>query len=301
MRNKLKKSTERVRSLWRDLGQKQRFAVMDGDDGTERWYMYISPLRILIGLVVLVAIMFGVVVLVVAYTPVMDTIPGYPGSRSREMLVENIMRLDSLEREMANLTMYSDNIDLIMDGKTPVVRDVSRIGDSIEIREKVAVTRNAADSAMRARMEGPGAYSLASSVAATRALKDRFDLVAPASGLVQTKFDPMHGRFGVGIATTANHPVAAVRDGSIILSVWTPGSGNVVQIQHSDNLVSVYRRVSGLKGGVGSRVKRGEIIGIAGSVAPADGSDTGTGTAGPLEFELWYNGTAVDPENYIVF
>jgi hypothetical protein len=282
--------------MWRDLGKKQKLAVVDSDDGTERWYMYISPARILVGLAVLVIAMFAAVILIVVYTPVMDTLPGYPGSRSREVLIAGIQRLDSLEREMANLTVYSDNIDMIMEGRTPVVRDVSRIGDSIEIQEKVRVVPSAADSALRARMEGTGQFGLAGSVAATRALVERFDLVRPAQGLLSSSFDPVHGRFGVEISTTVNHPVMAVRDGSIILSVWSPDEGNIVQIQHSDNLVSVYKHISGLKGNVGSRVDKGEVIGIAG----ASGDDI-SGRSGPLQFELWYNGTPVNPENYIVF
>jgi murein DD-endopeptidase MepM/ murein hydrolase activator NlpD len=296
MRERLKIFRDRLNSWWLDLRKKQKLAVIDSDDDSEKWHMFISPVRIILGLVVLLVVMFGVVALTVVYSPVADTLPGYPGNRSREMLIAGIQKLDSLEREMANLTVYSDNIDMIMEGKTPVVRDVSRIGDSIEmIGNKTTVRPSAADSALRARMEGTGSYGLASSVAATRSLAERLDLAAPAQGLISSSFDPVHGRFGVDIATTANHPVVAVREGSVILSVWSPDEGNIVQIQHSDNLVSVYKRISGVTRNVGSRVKRGEVIGTAGASAGESGA------AGPLEFELWYNGTPVNPENYIVF
>ena len=285
-----------LRSWWQGFSAKQRLSVTDSDDGHERWYMYISPLRILIGFVALVLALFIVVILVVTYTPIMDTIPGYPGSKSREMLVKNIMRLDSLEREMNHLTVYSDNIAMIMEGKTPVIRDVSRIGDSIEIQDKVLIPPSAADSLLRARMEGAGRYSLSASAAANRISQGTADLVPPAQGLVQTHFSPIHGRFGVEIITTSNQPVVAIREGSVIMNVWTPEDGNIVQIQHPDNLVSVYKHISQVQRGVGTRVRAGEIIGIAGETG-----GQGFDSSGPLGFELWYNGTPVDPENYIIF
>lgn len=292
----LKKWSEKGESWWQIFTGKQKFSISDSDSGTERWYMFISPLRVTIGLTSLIVLMFILVVLTVAYTPVMDTIPGYPGGRSREMLVRSIMRLDSLERQMANLTVYSDNIALIMEGKTPVIRDVSRVGDSIEIQKnKAKVPPGAADSILRARMEGTGEYSLAGSSAAALSSIKRSDFVAPAQGLIGTRFSPVNGRYGIEIVTKANNPVVAVREGSIMLSLWTPENGNVVAIQHADNLISVYRNISQLKGGVGTRVKMNEIIGVAG----ASGEEGAV--SGPLEFELWFNGTPVDPENYIVF
>ncbi len=285
-----------LKSWWEGFRGKQRLSVTDSDDGRERWYMYISPLRIVIGFVALVLALFIIVVLVVAYTPIMDTIPGYPGNKSREMLVRNIMRLDSLEREMSHLTVYSDNIAIIMEGKTPVVRDVSRIGDSIEIQDKVLIPRSAADSILRAQMEGKGLYSLSSSAAANRASRGTADLVPPVQGLVQKHFNPVQGHFGVEIITTSNQPVVAIREGSVILSVWTPDDGNIVQVQHPDNLVSVYRHISQVQRNVGARVRAGEVIGVAGETG-----QQGFEASGPLEFELWFNGTPVDPENYIVF
>jgi hypothetical protein len=277
---------EKLKEWWQSFVEKQKFAILDSDDGSTKWYMYISPARIVVGLVTFLLIVIVTVVLLIAYTPMMDTIPGYPGSRSREALIQNIMRLDSLESEMANLTVYSNNIDLIMEGKTPIVRNVERIGDSIQMQDKTLVSPNAADSLLRAQMEGDGEYSLAGSVSASRTQQEvAADMVLPIKGVVQREFSPVDGLYGVEIATADQSPVVAARDGTVILNVWTPGEGYLVQIQHADNLVSIYRNMSESTIVVGTRVKAGEVI----------------GSAGPLVFELWNNGTAVDPANYIAF
>jgi hypothetical protein len=276
---------EKLKKWWRGFVEKQKFAVLDGDDGSTKWYMYISPASLLAGVMTLILLILTVVVTLVAYTPIMDTIPGYPGIRSRERLLAGVMKLDSLEREMANLTVYSNNIGLILEGKTPVIRDTSRIGDSIRTQDKTMVPRDKADSMLRARMEDAGPWSLSSSIAAMRAQGVAPGLVPPVKGIVKSDFSPVAGRFGVEIVTADQSPVVAVREGTVILKVWTPGEGFVVQIQHADNLSSIYRRLSEATPEVGARVKAGEIV----------------GNAGPLVFELWYNGTAIDPTNYIVF
>jgi murein DD-endopeptidase MepM/ murein hydrolase activator NlpD len=111
------------------------------------------------------------------------------------------------------------------------------------------------------------------------------DLVPPAKGILGAEFSPVNGRFGVEIVTADQSPVVAAREGTVIFNGWTPEEGDVVQIQHPDKRESVYRHLSETIPGVGTRVKAGEVIGVA----------------GPLIFELWHNGTAIDPVNYIVF
>ncbi len=277
---------EIVRGWWGTFRAKQKFAVVDPDSGRERWHFFISPARIVVGALSLLLVLVVTVVLVIAYTPIMDSIPGYPGRNSRRVLMEGIMRLDSLEREMGHLTVYSRNIDLIMEGKTPVVRDVTRIGDSVQMQDKTLVGRVEADSLLRAQMEGGGEYSLAGSSAVVRGNSEAMvEMVPPVRGVVSGSFSPADGRFGVEIASAVDSPVAVARDGSVVFSVWSPEVGWSVGVQHADNLVSIYRRLSQVEKQVGVRVKAGEIIGVA----------------SPLEFELWYNGTAVDPANYVVF
>jgi len=65
-------------------------------------------------------------------------------------------------------------------------------------------------------------------------------------------------------------------------------------IQHTENLISVYKHNSALLKKEGDFVKAGEVIAIIG--------ETGELTTGPhLHFELWYNGSAVNPRDYMVF
>jgi murein DD-endopeptidase MepM/ murein hydrolase activator NlpD len=71
-------------------------------------------------------------------------------------------------------------------------------------------------------------------------------------------------------------------------------TGYTIGIQHNWNLISFYKHNSVLLKKTGDRVKAGEPIAIVGN----SGEQT-TGTH--LHFELWINGSSVNPRDYISF
>jgi murein DD-endopeptidase MepM/ murein hydrolase activator NlpD len=78
------------------------------------------------------------------------------------------------------------------------------------------------------------------------------------------------------------------------MSNWTPETGHVIQLQHDENIITIYKHNSVLLKKVGERVKAGEPIAIIG--------DSGEQSTGPhLHFELWHKGKAVDPQEYMSF
>ncbi|NPA68258.1 MAG: M23 family metallopeptidase, partial [Chlorobi bacterium] len=71
-------------------------------------------------------------------------------------------------------------------------------------------------------------------------------------------------------------------------------TGYIIGIQHNFNFISFYKHNSVLLKKVGDRIITGESVAIAGN--------SGENTTGPhLHFELWHNGTPVNPEDYITF
>ena len=232
----------------RNLREKHRLSIRNQHNDSEVWYMYISPLNLLAGFLALVLILFIVITITVAYTPVLDLIPGYPGNKSRTMLIENIIRLDSLEQEVRNMQIYSDNI-----------------------------------------------YSLNDPDAARKNLRSAMELYTPVKGVVTEKFSPIDNRYGTTLATAGNQQVMAVMDGTVVSSSWTPEDGFVLFIQHGGNMLSVYRHNTSVLKKAGERVSSGEIVGYTGGEKSAGGGQN------LFEFELWHNGTPIDPEGYIVF
>lgn len=280
----------------RNIGKKHRLSMRNEKDDREVWYMHISMAKV-IGVALAVGILtFILVVSLVAYTPILELVPGYRGSKMREKMMESIVRVDSMERKLNELQIYSQNIATIMEGKTPFVRNVEQIGDSVKIEKPEAVLPSAADSALRRQLEGTGVYSLGSAASsAKKSQQSGVEFISPLKGVVATHFSPKEGRYGVGIATATNQQILAVATGTVVLSVWTPDNGHVIQVQHTGEFISTYKHGTSSLVEVGSRVRSGEVIGYTGEgVSGEEGK-------GLFELELWYNGTPVDPESYIVF
>jgi murein DD-endopeptidase MepM/ murein hydrolase activator NlpD len=116
----------------------------------------------------------------------------------------------------------------------------------------------------------------------------------PLRGIVTSTFDMKLDHFGVDVVAQANAAVKACLAGTVTLSSWTTDAGHVLQVQHPNDLISIYKHNSVLLKKVGDKVKAGEAIAIVG--------DSGELTSGPhLHFELWLDGTPVDPQAFMVF
>ena len=110
----------------------------------------------------------------------------------------------------------------------------------------------------------------------------------------RNKFNLAEKHYGVDIAASKESIVKSVLEGTVIFADWTTETGHTIAIQHSGNLISVYKHNSTLLKQVGSLLKAGEPIAVSG--------DSGELSSGPhLHFELWHNGTPVDPEEYVTF
>lgn len=221
--------------------------------------------------------------------------PRHDQIENRKKLFELTVKLDSLEDEVARKdvyigtfrTMLTGNFDSVsVDGirpeigfTNPDVSDADRITD--------------VDSIFRTEFERTEGNILGYNNAESSELTEIF-FFAPINGYVSRSYDIPEEHFGVDVVAKENEPIKSIANGTVIMSSWTQDSGYVLAIQHSDNLISVYKHNSGLLKKVGSFVLGGEVIAIIGN--------TGELTDGPhLHFELWYKGNPVNPEDFVSF
>ena len=117
---------------------------------------------------------------------------------------------------------------------------------------------------------------------------------APINGIVTNHFNREEKHFGTDLVSSNNSVIKATADGTVIYSDWTVENGYCIGIQHNGNLFSVYKHNAVLLKEDGDFVNAGDAIAIYGN--------SGSLSTGPhLHFELWYNGTPLDPEDYISF
>ena len=270
------------------LFRKRRISVLDNNE--ESWHAELSPVMLSTICIALVALVSAVLLALVAYTPLLDLMPRYRtnAGRSREMLIRSIVRIDSLERKMNEMLTYNENRILVVSGKTPAMQSVKN--DSVQ-RSKAFISPSKADSLLRKKIETDERYRL-NSVKPSAAAQNALNAVAPMYGLISERFNSK-GMLGVRINGAKDAQVCSIADGVVVVSEWTPESGYCVIIQHKNNFVSVYRHLAGSLLSRGQQVQGAQAIGYAGN-----GDDT---ELSMLEFELWREGKAVNPELYIIF
>ena len=287
------KSNRNIIYFLRNFNKKHRLSLRKQHDDTEVWYMHTSPLEFLGGAIATVVIIFLIILTLVAYTPVLNMIPGYHGDKSLKLMIQNIMRIDSIERKLNEISLYTNDVTRILEDKTPVTQTQPESMDSLSVDNEI-IPPNRYDSILRSQMEGSGVYGLAHTTFGRSGVRTGMELTPPVRGVVATHFNPKENRYGTGISTAGSQQVLAVEEGTVILSLWSPGSGYTIQIQHPSNLISIYRNCIRVLHSVGSRVRSGEVIGYT-----SDGI-SGEDGKGLFEIELWRDGAPVDPESYIL-
>ncbi|MBO5892724.1 MAG: M23 family metallopeptidase [Alistipes sp.] len=274
---------------------KKRIAMSDPLQGHEDWSVHISPVALVGAMLTFVLVLFAVVLILVAYTPILDVFPGYRTSAERQHddLVQSVMRIDSLERRMSDMLTYNENIAMILEGRTPVVRTPINEGDTTRL-DKTLVPPSEFDSLLRLQMEGEGDYSLARTLR-SREQGGKLIFAAPVEGVITRHFSRDDNYLGVGIQSAPNSPVTSIDDGAVVDVVTGGEQGTSVTIQHFNGFVSIYRNLSQVLISKGQVLKSRQVIGYN---AMRDNDSKNN----PLvEVEIWTEGKAVDPENYIVF
>lgn len=228
---------------------------------------------------------------VIALTPLRTTIPGYPDAHFRKQAISNAIKVDSLENAITRWKVYSENLSRVLAGEETLELDsLMKKGTTRYISEKSAEELARRDSALRAAV-GEADQPSATTNPKSQPLEG-ISFFKPLKGTVSGSFDLEHP--WIDITAPANSAVNAVLDGTVVFAGWDDKYGNTMIIQHSNNIISIYRHNSRLMKAVGDKVSAGTPIAIVGGTGSLDAGEH-------LHFELWYKGEAVDPAKYISF
>ena len=279
------------KAFWKNFKFKYKLTITNENTLEEIVGIHVSKLNGVSVLLSAVNVIFLIASLIIVFTPLRNYLPGYMNTEIREQVVTNALRADSLQWLLERQRLYIMNIQDIISGNIKV-DSVHSMDSLTETRTEELMERTQAEEEFRKQYEETERYNLTTMDNAQAVSGLIF--FRPTRGMVSSGFDANHKHFGIDIAASPNESVLATLDGTVILATYTADTGYVIQVQHSQNLVSVYKHCGSLLKKVGDSVKAGEAIALVGN--------TGEKTTGPhLHFEIWNRGRALDPSNYIVF
>lgn len=279
-----------------------RMMVMNADTFDEVGSYNLTPLNIYVAISSLVLLLSVLIFSVVAYTPLRKYIPGYGDVVQRSEMVAMDKEVRELKEELQLQIDYTENFRRILAGETTTGEDVQAQSREVTDADIEPVTLSEEEVRLRREVElervgrvardgsGKGTPRQGSSLTSL----EQLFLVAPVNGEISAGYKPEKDHLGVDILAPRSTAIKAAAAGVVFMSEFTSANGNVVGIQHDNELITFYKHNSELLKRVGDRVKSGEAVAIIG--------DTGTQSTGPhLHFEMWFRGQPVDPADYVSF
>ena len=283
---------DKKKKNWRD---KYRFSVINDHTFEEVWRIRLTQYNAFLLITFLIIFIIGATTSIIAFTNLREFIPGYPDVTMRRNILMSAIRLDSLDRELALRDKYFANLSAIISGNKPA--EFYAKLDTSKNYKAINFTTSYEDSVLRVRVENEERYNLTLGPSNQESVTSLAGLhfFPPVKGIVSGKYDVRLKHFGTDIVTKQNANVSAVLAGTVIFTGWTMETGFVIGVQHSGNIVSVYKHNASLLKETGDLVRAGDVISVVG----------GSGelyTSGPhLHFEIWYKGNSLDPEKHILF
>ena len=265
------------------------------DDATHRqiWERKFTRGSFIAAVISFILILALIVYCLVAFTPIRNSIPGYPDAQAKRDAIQNALKIDSLESIISRWDFYARNLELIVNGEEPI-----RIDSTIRAIQQEKMSNLEAeylagkDSLLRQTVLEEEQFSISGGESRQLPIEG-IHFFTPLSGVVSQGFDPVLHPY-IDITAPAGSVVLSVLDGTVIFAGWNDESGYTIQIQHAGDIVSIYKHNQTLLKKTGDKVSAGASIALVGN--------TGSLTTGDhLHFELWYKGDAVEPTKYIKF
>ncbi len=288
-------------TLWTRLTERYLLVIRNEDNFAEKTSFSFTYARLLVITTAILVILFLVSLFVSNILLGRWLNPATKEAQITRKLIEVTTTVDSLQNAIVardeyllriQKTIQGDN-EFLKAGSQDTARDRAR-KEKTPAKPVDLKATNPVDAEFRNEFESQNKVQAATEAGTGSVSSDVF-LFSPLRGaLISDKFNSKTDHWGVDLVAKKGEPIHAVTNGTVILASWTQDSGNVIAVQHPNQLISVYKHNSSLLKKAGDFVKAGETIAIIGN--------SGELTTGPhLHFELWNKGNPVNPEDFIAF
>jgi murein DD-endopeptidase MepM/ murein hydrolase activator NlpD len=271
------------------LKTKFKFQAIDETSFEEKFSIRTSWMQVW-SLLLFFSFLMGVLTFVVlTYTPLNYLLPSWRDQNYYYQYRDLLYQIDSLDNKFNQQNLFLSDLQKWLSGEP--FNDQINIDSSFvtTASEKIDIQAPPADSMLRKEMAD---VPLVRDHELERYIAKLF-LSPPLKN--SEKIDPFDyktRKYGIDIWSAPNSLISSIAEGTVIQADFSWDDGYVIYIQHANNLVSVYKNNSQLLKKIGDVVSANEPIAIIGE-NPEKGAY--------LHFQLWDNGTPIDPQLYISF
>ena len=218
-----------------------------------------------------------------------------------EKKAEAQVLMDQLLEESAYLSQLVDDFEAQEAENLQEIRDAQDNIDEIKAAAQEELERLQEEERKKAEAEAAKPNTGSSTGGSTGGTVSTAGWIVPCNYILLTspwgyRWHPIYGDWrmhhGVDLAGVQGTPILASRSGVVTLAAYDRyGYGYYVEIDHGDGFSSLYAHMTHYIVSPGDVVEQGQVIGYMGT--------TGGSTGVHLHFGTYYNGSSVNPMEYI--
>ena len=286
------KNKKENKGFFKKLFNDYKVVASSEDTFEEKFAFKASKINVFVLMLVYSVILISFTISIVFFTQLRELVPGYSSSDLLNRAIYLTQKTDSLERQIELNNKFYKSIEDVLSGNTDVFieRDNITIDSSLNEKNFISISPNSEDSILRNYVDSQDKFNLTKN----ELVIENKMFFSPIKGEITQAFNFEENHFAIDIAADIGTPVKSILDGKILFSEWSVDTGHVIIVDHGDNIVSVYKHNSKSLKEQNDFVQAGEVIAYSGN--------QGSLSSGPhLHFELWKNGTPIDPEPLLNF
>ena len=268
-----------------------RLSLVDNETHNNVKTIRFSKMRFIIAAVTVVVMSVLLIYCLIAFTPLRNTIPGYPEVQVKKVALANAIKIDSLESVITKWNLYAENLSRVLAGEATVNFDsIVRRSALQYLSSKSEEELLRQDSLLREGVQSAERFGVSAKVSQSLPIEGKH-FFNPVKGVAAKEFDRAEHP-GIDINTSTGSIVSAILEGTVVHSAWSEDQQYVIIIQHKENLLSSYSFCSKTLVRTGDEVKAGTPVAMS-------GSDVHGSKSGVLHLEMWLDGVPIDPAKYL--
>ena len=289
-----------IKNFWKKLRKywthRFRLIIRNEENLSDVFKLRLTPRKIFVLGTLISLFIIVLTAMLIAFTPLRVYVPGYTNPVEYNLYRKMLTRVDSIERIYAMQKIYLDNFYNVLNDVV-VSEEMNAPMEGVsekKIKDKGKVEqakKQVNDAAEQLFIEITDRSTKVHIPLSQHVVVPIFSFTMPALGMITKSFSITNRHFGIDIENEKGTLVTAVADGVVISTESSEKGGNILVIQHSGNMVSVYKNVDRFFKKASEKVKAGDPVATMGN--------KGTESQNPyLHFEIWYNGTPINPLDY---